>query len=170
MVNNHFDELNEINHARKKEQNEGNQGSMVSYIGSTIGWLGSGVSSYGASYLGAQEVPAKDQDQAMKAAIANLKETGDAVEKSSSSDSEDEFQDAIDEELNDSGEPEVRDEVKPEIPSPQNLQNDIHRMSVQLYNDFSGNSQNTLINTFRKRRNIVHSVGGHVDDTPIFKG
>ena len=54
VVNNHFDELNEINNARKKEKNEGNQGSMVSYIGSTIGWLGSGVSSYGASYLGAQ--------------------------------------------------------------------------------------------------------------------
>ena len=64
----------------------------------------------------------------------------------------------------------MQEEVKPEIPSPQNLQNDIHRMSVQLYNDFSGNSQNTLINTFRKRRNIAHSVDGHVDDTPIFRG
>lgn len=52
-MDSHFDELNAINRAREKERNEGKQGSMISYIGSTFGWLGSGVSSYGASYLGA---------------------------------------------------------------------------------------------------------------------
>ena len=56
-MDSHFDELDAINRAREKEKNESKQGSMISYIGSnigsTFGWLGSGVSSYGASYLGA---------------------------------------------------------------------------------------------------------------------
>ena len=62
LVDSHFDKLKEISQARAKERNEGNQGSMISYIGSTFGWLGSGVSSYGASYLGAQATAAEGQD------------------------------------------------------------------------------------------------------------
>ena len=78
---------------------------MISYIGSTFGWLGSGVSSYGASYLGAQATAAEghdgEEDATMKGILANVKETGDAVDKSSSSNSEDEFQDAIDVSMDD---------------------------------------------------------------------
>ena len=43
-------------------------------------------------------------------------------------------------------------------------------MSVQLYNDFSGNTQNTLIKNFRRRRNIADNAGYQIDDTPIFRG
>jgi hypothetical protein len=77
-----------------------------------------------------------------------------------------EFEDALDclpEELGDLGQPqEAGDQIEEQKASA----DEIHRLSVMLYNDFSGTSSKDLIHKFRSSR----ASDAEQEDIPIFKG
>ena len=154
LVKDHFEELDQIHQHSRREESKESQASMIGYIGSTIGWLSSGAASYGASYLGAS-TPSLEQPQATTPPVVDEPRPAEVED-----DSDDEFLDALDEDLTTSAErlqeegSELTQQLVQEGPSAagaQMNQNDIERMSMQLYNDFTS-SQN-MLNNFRKHKN-----------------
>lgn len=126
---------------------------MISYIGSSLAWLGTGASG-AASYLTAQNQiePNKTDLKLERYDTAQ----GDTLSQGESQFDDADFEDAIDylpEELNQPQEIPLQIEEQ---------KNEIHRLSIMLYNDFQGLSSKELIEKFRSSRQD--------EEIPIFQG